>query len=407
LTAPSIVRWFGPPGFSTPDLQRRARSLWIDSWPFFAVVTIVLGVAALVEPGTLARRETTVVSVGVLILILHAISRAGRPVLASWILVIGLSAVVTQRAWITGGIHAPVAVFYALFIVMAGGLLGVRGGFATAAACLLGAVVLTVGTANEWLTPRPGAGSPLAGLVFVILAIGLALVLQSLVTRRPQREPAGMDAVEMLVHDLRSPMQVLIAQLEILRDNISDVDVRDIDVALDGATTLNRMTNSLLDVSRFEAGKMPVRRAATDLSALAHSVVNAIRILQPTRDISVTTLADSACRCDPELTRRIVENLVGNAMKHTAIHGRVRVVISGSPDKAYIAVHDEGPGLPPEMRAGIFKPYNAVGLRSIAGFESSGLGLRFCSLAAEAQGGAIRIEEGASGGSVFVVELPR
>ena len=51
----------------------------------------------------------------------------GRPaVLASWILVIGLSVIVTQRAWITGGIHAPVAVFYVLFIVMAGVLLEAR-----------------------------------------------------------------------------------------------------------------------------------------------------------------------------------------------------------------------------------------------------------------------------------------
>jgi len=403
----SILQWFGPPELSSPDLRDRARALWIVSWPFFAVVTAVLGMAVLVEPHTLARRVTTIAAVGVLILLLHAISRAGRPVLASWILVIGLSAIVTQRAWITGGIHAPVAVFYALFIVMATVLIGVRGGLATATICFVGAIVLTVGTALEWLTPRPGAGSPLGAFVFVVLAIGLALVLQALVTLAPRRDGRDVSAVQMLVHDMRSPMHVLLGRLELLREKIHGESVKDVDAAIDGAAALHRMTSNFLDVSRLEAGRMPVRRSVTDLSALALAVVAAVRILQPTRDIAVETRGDSACNCDPELTRRIIENLLSNAMKHTEVDGSVRVVISGSRDSVSIAVHDEGPGVPRDKRTRIFEPYSADGLRSATGYESSGLGLAFCRLAVEAQGGAIRIEDGAARGSVFVVDLPR
>jgi signal transduction histidine kinase len=407
LTPQSIFRWFAPPELSRPDLRRRARALWIVSWPFFAVVTVVIGIAVLVEPHTLARRGTTVAAVGVLMTLLHTMSRAGRPVLASWILVVGLSVIVTQRAWITGGIHAPVAVFYVLFIVMASVLIGVRGGLATAAVCFLGAIVLTVGTALGWLTPPPSAGPALGGFVFVVLAIGLALVLQALVTLRLRREGLGLGAVQMLVHDMRSPMHVLLTHLELLREEIRGESVKDVEGAIGGATALHRMTNSLLDVSRLEAGRMPVRRSVTDLSALAHSVVTSVHIVQPTRDIAVETCGDSACNCDPELTRRIIENLVSNAMKHTEIEGRVRVVISGSRNRTYIAVHDEGPGVPPEERTRIFEPFSAEGLRSATGYESSGLGLAFCRLAVEAQGGAIRIEDGTSRGSVFVVELPR
>ena len=152
---------------------------------------------------------------------------------------------------------------------------------------------------------------------------------------------------------------------------------------------------------------MPVRRSVTDLSVLVHSVVTAVRILQPTRDIAVETHGDSVCNCDPELTRRIIENLVSNAMKHTQVAGRVRVVTSSSRNRVYIAVHDEGPGVSPGKRNRIFEPYSAEGLRSTTGYESSGLGLAFCRLAVEAQGGAIRIEDGTPHGSVFVVELPR
>src|SRR5262249_48124203 len=149
LTPQSLYQWFAPPELARPDLRQRARSLWILSWPLFAVVTVLLGIAVLVEPHTATRRATTIGAVAALVAVLHAISRAGRPALASWMLVIGLSVIVTQRAWVTGGIQAPVAAFYVLFIVMAGVLLGARGGLVTAAVCTLGAILLTVGTALE------------------------------------------------------------------------------------------------------------------------------------------------------------------------------------------------------------------------------------------------------------------
>ncbi len=215
-----MLRWFAPPDLPRPDLRRHAQTLWIVSWPFFAVVVLLLAIAVLVEPDTLARRATTIAAVGALVTVLHTISRCGRPVLASWILVIGLPLIVTQRAWITGGIHAPVSVFYVLFIVMAGVLIGARGGLATAGVCALGASVLAAGTALEWLTPRPGAGSALGGFVFVLLGIGLALVVLALITLRPRRDGLDVSAAQLLVHDMRSPLHVLLARLEQLRAEI-------------------------------------------------------------------------------------------------------------------------------------------------------------------------------------------
>jgi signal transduction histidine kinase len=407
MTPQSIFQWFAPPEFARADLRHRARALWIVSWPFFIVVTVLLGIAVLVEPYTLARRATTIAAVGGLMTVLHMTSRAGRPVLASWILVTGLSVIVTQRAWVTGGINAPVAVFYLVFIVMAGVLLGTRGAVATAATCTLGAIVLTVGTTLGSITPRPGAGSALGGFVFVILAMGLALVLHALVSLRPRREGLDADAVRLIVGDMRSPMQILLSHLEVLRGELRGESAKDVEAALGGVRVLRRMTNSLLDVSLLEAGRMPIRRSLTDLSGLAHGVVSAVRIVQPTCDIAVETRTNSMCNCDPELTRRIIENLVCNAMKVTTIDGRVRVMIVGARHGVSIAVTDEGPAVPREERTRIFEPYRADRQQRAAADESSGLGLAFCRLAAEAQGGAIRIENGMSRGNVFIVDLPR
>jgi K+-sensing histidine kinase KdpD len=193
----------------------------------------------------------------------------------------------------------------------------------------------------------------------------------------------------------------------VLRRELHGESVEDVDAALSGVRALRRMTNSLLDISRLEAGRMPIRQSVTDLSALAHAVVSAVRIVQPTCDIAVETRTDSMCNCDSELTRRIIENLVSNAMKVTTIDGRVRVVISSSERGASIAVTDEGPAVPPEQRTRIFEPYRHDRLQRPATDESPGLGLAFCRLAVEAQRGAIRIDGGTTRGNVFVVELPR
>jgi two-component system sensor histidine kinase/response regulator len=226
------------------------------------------------------------------------------------------------------------------------------------------------------------------------------------VTMRTRREGLDVDAVELLVDDMRSPLQVLVSHLEVLRRQLRGENARDIDAALSGVRSLRRMTNSLLDVSRLEAGRLAIRPTVTSLSALAHDVVLGIHLVQPTCDIAVETRGESLCLCDPQVTRRVIENLVSNAMKVTPIDGRIRVVIGGQ-YTATISVADEGLAVPPEERDRIFEPFCADRPQRIGAEEASGLGLAFCKLAVEAQGGSIRIEDGAPRGNVFVVELPR
>ena len=405
-TVVSRFGWFAPPNLPSADLRRRARALWIVSWPFFALVAAILALAVAVEPHTLGQRATTASAVGALVAVLHTVSRRGRPVLASWMLVIGLTVIVTQRAWIAGGIHAPVAAFYAMFIVMGGALLGNRGGALTALACLVGAIVLTVGEGMSWLAPSPGVGPISGALVFVVLVIGLAFLLQTLINSWPQERKLGADAVQMLVHDLRSPLHVLLAHLDLLQRTTTGESAKHVEGAIGGATALNRMASNLLDVSRLETGRMPVRRAPIDLKTLAHEVVETFRVLQPERRVVVLGSGEATVSCDLEIMRRVIENLVSNAIKHGPAEGAVMVVVSNAAGVVRLAVQDEGPGIPFDQRERIFVPFSADKLRARNGFESSGLGLAFCRLAVEAHGGRIIVEDGSPRGCVFVVELP-
>ncbi len=405
VASPSILHWFGPPQFARSDLRERARALWVVSWPFFVVLTAFLLVAVVIEPHTLVRRTTTIAAVGVLVTVLHMTSRAGRPVLASWLLVIGLTVIVTQRAWMTSGIHAPVPVFYFIFIVVGGALLGVRGAIATATACTFGAITLTVATAHAWSATPLGAGPSSSALVVTLLAICLALVLDIQLPLRTRRMGLDPDAVQSIVADMRSPMQVVVSRLEMLRDELDGESAKDVEEALTGVTSLRHITSTLLDVSWLGAGRMPISCTATDLSALAQGVVAASSLL-PTRDIVVEARDNVICRCDPELTRRVVEHLVNSAVKATAADERVRVVVVGFPHAASIAVTDDGPVLTPDQRNRIFELYRPDRPPRDGCEDSSGLGMAFCRLAIEAQGGTLRVEDGALGGNTFTIELP-
>ena len=402
----SLRDWFAAPDLPTRELRRQARALWIVSWPFLAVLTGMLGILTLVQPETLPRRVVTISVVAALVIAVHALSRRGKPGLASWLLVISFSVFVTQRAWITGGIHTQVAVFYLLFTVMAGTLLGFRGAIVTAIVCALGAAALTAGELFELLVPRAGAGPPLAAFMFVMLAIGLALALQALISA----SVAGR-----VGPDLRSSARVRLITTDArpgrpARNSVPGPErwKREVRRGRDRRREeLSRTGGNLLEVSRLEAGHVTVGRVLIDVGTVAHEVVEAFRIQQAKRDLTVVVRGEPVCQCDPDLTRRVLENLVGNAIKHTPTSGRVVVVVSALPDRVRIAVSDEGSGLPAMVRARIFEPYFAKSIRTSKSFELSGLGLAFCRLAVEAQGGTIRVEDLLPQGSIFIVDLPR
>src|SRR6476661_2696648 len=172
-----VVRWFAPPRLTSLESTHRARALWKVSWSFFGLLTAVLLVASVATPGLLSRRLTSIMLVAALVLLLHSLNRRGRTALASWLLVLGLTAIVTQRAWNTGGVHAPVALFYMMFVLLAGGLLGKRGSIITAAACVISAAVLALAeVAGLLATSRLPASTTMQPFLAAVLAVTMTIL---------------------------------------------------------------------------------------------------------------------------------------------------------------------------------------------------------------------------------------
>jgi signal transduction histidine kinase len=214
------------------------------------------------------------------------------------------------------------------------------------------------------------------------------------------------DLVHMVVHDMRSPLAALTMTLDLLKTLVEGEAVEVLDDASRIATTLIDMANGLLDVSRLEEGRMPLRRSRCDLSRLAERTCSEMQALEPERRL--TRRAEPVTvTCDQALIARVFSNLVGNAMKHTPPGGEILVEVRKTASGARASVRDQGNGVPAELRPRLFEKFASVTLRDDRRIHSAGLGLAFCKLAVEAHGGTIGVESGAGSGCTFWFELPR
>jgi PAS domain S-box-containing protein len=271
--------------------------------------------------------------------------------------------------------------------------------------------------------PRPGAAEgPFLAEERALLESLAEMLARHLELRRHQRDLEELvatrtaelrqlerlrdDLVHMVVHDMRTPLTVLMMRLEQLRSQVGPGPERLLDGAVRGAAAVSQMANALLDVSRLEEGKMPLERAPCDLSRLASEVRNALVPLDAGRAIVLHCPAPVTLACDGGLVRRVIENLVSNGVKHTPDGGVLRLSVEALPGRARIAVQDEGPGVPTEARQRIFEKFGTVAARRDDSYHSAGLGLAFCKLAVEAHGGAIGVDSVQPHGSLFWVELP-
>lgn len=219
------------------------------------------------------------------------------------------------------------------------------------------------------------------------------------------------DLVHMIVHDMRSPLMTLIGHLGLLQKEAENAltkeSLRDLDAAVHAAQAVAHMANDLLDVSRLENSEIPIERVEHDLCAMSRAVVGALGPLDPRRVIELVTSEPVLIPYDAALIRRVLENLIGNAIKHTPSSGRVFVSASATPNGARVTVSDEGRGIPEEARERIFEKFGTLATRRDQQYHSVGLGLAFCKLAVAAHGGSIGVTPREPRGSTFWFELPR
>lgn len=216
--------------------------------------------------------------------------------------------------------------------------------------------------------------------------------------------------MHMIVHDMRSPLSGLLASLHFLETeaapNLRKENQDDLRLAASAAHRLAQMIADMLDISRFEAGKLDLNAKQVSAEELFEHSLESLAGLLKGRHLQVVVSDHLDVFGDPEILRRVIVNLVGNALKFTPKQGRIELVATPGEACVRVLVKDEGPGIDACYHARIFEKFEQIEVRAERGLPSIGLGLTFCRLAVEAHGGRIGVESTLGNGSTFWFELP-
>jgi len=248
----------------------------------------------------------------------------------------------------------------------------------------------------------------------LVLRVKNAIVAHSLLleSRTQYRKLQELEAmrdglVHLMVHDLRSPLTGVLANLGLVQMSADGLDANTAECvaeALQNTRRMADMVSDMLDVSRMEEQKLPLVLEGLDMNEV---IAAAARIVAHSnvRVVHVDASAPVPARGDRNLVLRVIANLVDNAVKFSPPGGTVTVVATIAEGRATVSVSDTGPGIPPEARSMIFDKFGQV--RSVhQSRRSSGLGLTFCKLAVEAHGGVIGVESDGKTGSEFWFSIP-
>lgn len=210
-----------------------------------------------------------------------------------------------------------------------------------------------------------------------------------------------------VVHDLKNPVNAmdLHAQL-LLRDRELSAHAREsVQHIRAEARSLLRLLLNLLDISRSEEGRLVVRHDEIDLEALSAEVFEAFEVKARASSVRLERAIEArTVRADVDLLRRVLENLLDNALRYAPEHSRILLATVPGEGSVELRVSDWGPGVSPEVRKTIFERFVQAD-RVGANPTGRGLGLAFCKLVVEAHHGTIDVVDGGPG-AVFVVRLP-
>jgi heavy metal sensor kinase len=211
-------------------------------------------------------------------------------------------------------------------------------------------------------------------------------------------------------HELRAPLAVLRAELEVslAKRRSAEEHVATERVALAEIERLTTMADQLLTLARADAGALRPDMQPVDLSDLVDETVERWRPLAGAKQVQLSTQItdEGTAPGDALLLRRVLDNLLDNAVRYTPASGAVEVHLARAGAGWRIEVSDSGPGVPAAIRASIFERFTRGDSARGRDTGGAGLGLALSRAIVALHGGTITLADGEAGGATFVVEIP-
>ncbi len=229
------------------------------------------------------------------------------------------------------------------------------------------------------------------------------------ISARKELDSLRDDLTSMIYHDLRSPLANIISALDLLSSKVEqDEAARSIlNIAVHSTERIQRLINSLLDLSRLEAGQAIETLQSVEPQMLIEAARREVLSTASSRHQTIETRLADALPCvwvDAEMIRRVLINLLENAIKFSPMDARIEIGAQQQEQAVLFWVKDSGPGIPPAEHERIFEKFARLKGKGRPG--GLGIGLAFCRTAVRAHGGEIWVESEEGKGAKFIFRLP-
>jgi signal transduction histidine kinase len=266
------------------------------------------------------------------------------------------------------------------------------------------------------ITSSASMGLLFAALLLIVrradvLIASRAAELQAAYNDLRAAESMRDDLTNMIIHDLRNPLNAISGIIDLLtRPHIANqIEMRQkmLNTAQNASDYMTGLIDDLLTVGKIESGALKLNLHLVTLLPMCDELLKAYQP-QFEADNHTLTLHCSphlTATLDAELIRRVLENLIGNALKYTET--KVELHITPQPARLLFTVRDDGGGVPDAFKKTIFSKYQQAPNATTPIRKGTGLGLTFCRLVIELHGGEIWVSDAPEKGSDFNFWLPQ
>ena len=235
----------------------------------------------------------------------------------------------------------------------------------------------------------------------------LATAFNQMAAELAETDRVRRDLVANVSHELRTPLTALQATLENLIDGVAPADPNTLQTMLNQVERLGRLVTQLLDLSRLEAGTVPLDRHAFAVEPVLAHAVREQELTDPGVEIDMSVDDHNlAANGDPERVHQVVANLLENAVRHSPHGGSVQVRARRTADTVTIEVLDEGPGIAAIDAERVFERFYRADTARASSDGGAGLGLAIARWIVDLHGGEIHPEPRDPHGCRMVVTLP-
>jgi signal transduction histidine kinase len=402
----------------------------------FIVFILNSAALAILAPFISLKSYSFIAILVILVLLRHGaifIMRRGWVLMASLILTVALWAAATFLVLASGGVNSPHLLTYLSVVLIAGLVVGGRGGILFAllsVALTLGISFLTI----QHRLPRTALEIQTPQSIWVVLAINLIIVamfqymawssLHRALDRANQLAQEATEAntyktrlIARVSHELRSPLGAILGITEMMNCGaLGPTSTEQHDATervLNNTKYLQRLVGELLDQSRIEAGQITLEEVEFSPAEVARRVHSLLLSKAQEKKLTLTLDVDSCLPStlvgDPTRIEQILFNLVNNAIKFTekgSVDVKAYLSDQGATHEWALQVTDTGIGIPPDMHARIFEPFSQVDDSPARKHGGVGLGLAIVQQLVKLLEGRINLKSEVGRGSTFTVFLP-